>query len=271
MDNFFNGGTHPYIAGLSARMRTLLQYRASALAGLGTQLFWGIMRVMIFTAFYRSSVSRMPMTLQETITYIWLGQALLLLMPWNIDREIQEMISSGNVVYELVKPVDPVWWWFSRALAMRTAPALLRSVPMFVVAGFFLGLRPPESAVAALAFAVSVLCAVLLSSAITVCMHISLFWTLSGQGMIRLMPSLAMIFSGLIVPLPFFPEWSQPIISAMPFRGIMDIPFRLYMGHIPVSQAADYIMQQIAWVIVILLLARTAMGFALKRIVIHGG
>ena len=34
----------PYWAVLSARFRMLLQYRAAALAGLGTQVFWGLIR-----------------------------------------------------------------------------------------------------------------------------------------------------------------------------------------------------------------------------------
>jgi len=47
----------PYLAILSARFRTLLQYRVAGLAGIGTQLFWGLIRVMIFDAFYRSTVA----------------------------------------------------------------------------------------------------------------------------------------------------------------------------------------------------------------------
>ncbi|MDT7580304.1 MAG: hypothetical protein QOK35_1568, partial [Pseudonocardiales bacterium] len=32
----------PYWAVLSARFRTLLQYRAAAMAGVGTRVFWGL-------------------------------------------------------------------------------------------------------------------------------------------------------------------------------------------------------------------------------------
>ena len=36
-----------YAAVFAARFRVLLQYRAAALAGLGTQVFWGLVRVAI--------------------------------------------------------------------------------------------------------------------------------------------------------------------------------------------------------------------------------
>ena len=71
----------PYWAIFSARCRVLLQYRAAAFAGFATQLFWGLMRVMIFTAFYHSTSEVQPMSLRETIIYIWLGQAMFVLMP----------------------------------------------------------------------------------------------------------------------------------------------------------------------------------------------
>ncbi len=43
----------PYLAVFSARIRMLLQYRAAAMAGMATQIFWGWIRVMIFAAFHR--------------------------------------------------------------------------------------------------------------------------------------------------------------------------------------------------------------------------
>ena len=51
-----------YQALIAARFRVLLQYRAAAVAGIGTQLFFGLIRVMIFQAFYRSSSHAQPMS-----------------------------------------------------------------------------------------------------------------------------------------------------------------------------------------------------------------
>ncbi|MCY3666395.1 MAG: ABC-2 family transporter protein [Gemmatimonadetes bacterium] len=36
--------------------------------------------------------------------------------------------------------------------------------------------------------------------------------------------------------MPLFPDAFQPILDFLPFRGLADTPFRLYMGHIPASQ-----------------------------------
>ena len=99
-----------------------------------------------------------------------------------MDREIAAMIRTGDVGYEMIRPVELFWLWYARAMAMRMAPAFLRALPMFVVAGLFLGLEPPPSMGSAVAFAVSVGVAILLSSAFTVLITVSLFWTISGEG-----------------------------------------------------------------------------------------
>lgn len=64
------GNLRPYVAVLSARFRMLLQYRTAAIAGFATQLFWGLIRVMIFEAFYRNAVGPLPMSFGEVVSYV---------------------------------------------------------------------------------------------------------------------------------------------------------------------------------------------------------
>lgn len=260
-----------FLAVLSARCRVLLQYRSAAIAGFGTQLFWGLIRMMIFSAFYASSDAHQPMSLPETISYVWLGQALLLLLPWWLDGEVEEKIRSGAIAYELVRPVDLYAMWYARGIAQRFAPALLRCVPMLLVAGLLLGLRPPASPAALAAFLVHVGAAVLLGSAMTTLMAISLIWTVSGAGVRRLLPAAANLLSGIVVPLPLLPDWMQPIVRWLPFRGLMDVPFRLWIGHIPARQAAGELVFTLAWTAVLVLLGRGLLRLGLRRVVVQGG
>ena len=90
-----------YVAVISARYRTLLQYRAAAIAGIVTQLFWGAIKIMVMMAFFAVAPSSQPMSLAEVVSYIWLGQALLGMLPWNIDKELESLIRRGDVAYEL--------------------------------------------------------------------------------------------------------------------------------------------------------------------------
>lgn len=260
-----------YLAILRGRMSVLFQYRAAAIAGLSTQLFWGIVKTMILTAFYAQASSMQPISLSQAVTFIWIGQALLQLLPWNIDKEIEELIKNGNVAYELVRPLDLYWYWFSRSFAMRLVPTLLRSFPIFLIAGLFLGLAKPVSLYAGMAFGISLLFSAILASAMTTAVIISLFWTISGEGILRLLPSFVVVFAGMLVPLPLFPSWMQPFLNIQPFRCVLDIPCRLYTGVIPSSEALYYFLFQFLWGMIFILLGKWLMKRAMDQFVIQGG
>ena len=260
-----------YWAVLSARFRALLQYRAAALAGIVTQVFWGLIRVMIFQAFFRSTTAEQPMELDDVLTYVWLGQALLALLPWNIDSELRTLIRSGGVGYELLRPVDLYGFWFCRALAWRTAPTLLRAVPLIAFAGVFMGMDAPASWAAAGAFAVSMVGALMLSSAITTLFNITMMWTISGEGVFTLVLGIVSLLSGMLVPIPLFPEWAQTVLNILPFRGLVDTPYRFYLGHIPAADLPLLLAHQLVWVVAIVLTGRWLLSRGLRRLVVQGG
>ena len=260
-----------YRAIISARFRTLLQYRVAAVAGIGTQIFWGLILVMVLEAFCRSTTEPQPMTIQQVTTYVWLGQCFLLLLPWNVDRDIQALIRSGDVGYELLRPLDLYNHWFCRVLAYRSAPTLLRSLPLLPFAALFFGMEAPDSWAAAGAFGLAMLGALLLSCAITNLLNITLMWTVSGQGIVSLAPSVVLVFSGSLVPLPLFPEWTQTLLNILPFRGLVDTPFRLYLGHIPPGGLLLHLGHQLVWAGALVVFGRWLLSRGVRRLVVQGG
>jgi ABC-2 type transport system permease protein len=261
----------PYLAILSSRFRMLLQYRTAAIAGVGTQLFFGIVRMMIYDAFYGSNKSVQPMSHGQVITYIWLGQAMLLLAMLDVDRDVATMVRTGSVAYELIRPVDLYGLWFSRAFSGRAAPLIMRSIPIFVIASLFFGLGAPASATAAALFLISSVGGLALAAAITTLITISMLWTVSGDGIGRLAPPLVFFFSGIGVPLPLFPDWLQRLIAILPFRGLIDTPFRIYLGHLAGVQAMMALAQQGLWIAVLMLAGRLSLQRGVSRLVVQGG
>ncbi|NJN51134.1 MAG: ABC transporter permease [Gammaproteobacteria bacterium] len=269
----------PYLAVLSARFRMLLQYRSAAFAGFATQLFWGAIKLMIFAAFYGVATSEQPMTLSQVVAYVWLGQALLGLLPWNVDPDLADKMLTGAVAYELLRPLDLYTFWFARTVALRTATATLRAIPMVFVVAVVLpwagleawALAPPPSALAGVLFAASLCAMVLLASAITMVLHVSLLWTVSGRGFNAIMSGLVIVLSGMTVPLPLFPDWMQEFLYWQPFRGLADVPFRIYAGHIASHAALFEIMLQLAWAGIIVWIGRSVLRVASTRVVVQGG
>jgi ABC-2 type transport system permease protein len=260
-----------YGAIFSARFRMLLQYRAAAVAGFGTQLFWGLIRVMIFTAFYASSAHTQPMSLPETITYLWLVQAMFAMVPWSVDSEVRALIRSGTVAYEMLRPLDLYTLWYSRGIASRLAPTTLRAVPMFLVAIPFFGMGLPPSFGSGLGWLLTTFAALLLSSAVSTLVVISMLFTISGDGIARFVPPIIFALSGMLLPLPLMPRWAQGTLNFLPFRDLADVPFRVYMGHIPFHQLGPVLLHQVAWLIALILLGRALLARATHRMVVQGG
>lgn len=260
-----------YTAVLSARFRTLLQYRAAAIAGFGTQLFWGFIRIMIFEAFYRSTSSPQPMTFDHVVTYIWLSQAFLVLLPFNADPDIRTMVRSGNVVYELIRPADLYFFWYSRAIAQRTAPGVFRALPMFIIAGLFFDMQMPPTLYSTFSWAISMIIAILIAAALTNLLNISMLWTISGEGLGALLSASAWLLCGITLPLLFFPDWTQATLNALPFRYIMDVPFRFYLAQIPPEEIWQHLPYQLGWLIAFIGGGRLLLNRGIRKLVAQGG
>ena len=96
-----------YLSFFRIRFIAGLQYRAAAWAGISTQFAWGGLTILMFWAFYQNGDNSFPMTFPELSSYIWLQQAFLAMyMAWFFDGEIFDSITSGNISYELCRPLD---------------------------------------------------------------------------------------------------------------------------------------------------------------------
>jgi ABC-2 type transport system permease protein len=132
-------------------------------------------------------------------------------------------------------------------------------------------MQPPDNLITLLLFLLSLTAAILLACAVTMLMHVILVLTVSGEGLNRIMPSLVMVLSGMIVPLPLYPDWLQPFLEAQPFRGIIDVPFRIYVGDILPAAALGDIAQQFLWILVFILLGHWLLNRSIKQLVVQGG
>jgi ABC-2 type transport system permease protein len=271
-------GARPYVAVFRARFQLLLQYRAAALAGFGTQCWWGAVKVMVFTAFL-SGAAQSPMTLRQTMDYIWLAQALLMMLPWSADPELARMVRSGDVGYERLRPVDTYAYWYARAVARRTATPLLRAVPMVIAAGLVLpalglgrwGLSAPNGISALGLFAISLVLVVALASAFSTLLDLLVVLALSERGVNSFAGSFAIVFSGSLIPLPLLPDWLQPLVRHQPFAGLLDFPLRIYSGHLAGSDALAALGWQAFWTLVLAALGRLITRKVMARLTIQGG
>jgi ABC-2 type transport system permease protein len=269
----------PYRAAFASRFLLVMQYRSAAIAGFVTQCWWGGLKVMILAAFYGASAGPTPITLAQAITYTWLAQGLLALLPWTSDPEVSAAVRTGGVTYDRLRPVDAYTFWFVRCAGWTAARVIPRSALMLSFAGVALpllglsewGWQAPADLTAMLGFTASILLALLLSTAMMMLINIVTLATLTDRGAMAMMVPLVITLSGNLLPLALFPDWLQSALLMQPFAGVLDIPVRIYMGNLVATGVLMGLGLQLFWIVAVIALGRFAMSRALRRLEVQGG
>ena len=63
----------------------------------------------------------------------------------------------------------------------------------------------------------------------------------------------------------------QPLLRVLPFRGLADVPYRLYSGDIPADQAFAPIALSVVWTVALVLTGRFLLARGTRVLVVQGG
>jgi len=268
-------GYQKYLSFFRMRFLAGMQYRAAALAGVVTQFVWGAMELLMFRAFYQVNAEAFPMTREALSSYIWLQQAMLaLFMTWFLENEIFQTITEGGIAYELCRPTDLYDMWFFRSMASRTSKAVLRCLPILVIATFLpapYGIVLPEGFKAGLWFLITTLLGFLVVVAFCMLIYIATFYTNSPTGIRLVAASMVEFLAGAVIPLPFLPKGIRQVVELLPFASMENVPLRVYSGDIAGGEIYIRAGLQLFWLLFLICLGKQLTKHAIKRVAIQGG
>lgn len=256
-----------------------LQYRVAAVAGAFTNIAFGFFRLFLLTAFYSAAGAAQPMQLSALYSYLWFGQVLFGVLPITgmIGGDAEE-IRSGAVAYRLTRPISLFGLYYARVLGQKVSVLFTRSAIQVAVLFICLpllglsryGMRAPD-VVFLPWLLLSLVLAVALSAALQTFTYMTGFWTISTRGSATLAYALVGLFSGLLVPLSFFPPAFRAVAYALPFRGVYDTPAMIYNGAFTVAQLLAGLGMQVVWLGMLILAAAGLARAGAARIEIAGG
>jgi ABC-2 type transport system permease protein len=114
---------------------------------------------------------------------------------------------------------------------------------------------------------VSVVLAVVVSFALRFLYNLPAFWLLDIRGVVLLVVSVNLFFSGAIVPVAYFPGWLKTVADALPFAAILQTPVDVWLGKAHVW----LIGLQVVWAAVLFALGRLVLARATRKLVVQGG
>lgn len=264
---------HSYFGIFKMKFKGGLQYRAKALSGIFTQFFWALMYICLYTAFMENGQIN-GFSISQMISYVWLGQAFFSLRFTGIGKDVAQEITSGNVCYKFVRPINVYNLWYCEYAGEKLSESLLRFAPILII-GFLMpnGFRmsPPASFVAFLLFVVSLAIGLFICVALSMFSVNLIFKTLSAKGSVGIVSTICGLLGGMYVPLPLLPQPVQNVVNYLPFRFISDLSLRIYIGNIGTIEALKYIGISLAWLVLLVILGKLLMKKSLKNVVIQGG
>jgi len=250
-----------------------LQYRAKALSGITTQLFWGLLYVYLYTAFMGGNIIE-GFSVSQMASFVWLGQAFFVMRYIDLPKKCAKEIESGDVCYKFVRPVDLYNQWYFEHLGYKISATFLRFLPIVIIAFLLpgnIGLSLPSSFGAFVLFMLTLIIGALLTSAISMIVVFLTFKTLSAKGTQSMVNTLCGLLGGFFIPIPLMPQAIQNVLNYLPFRFVVDLPFRIYIGSIGIQSALMFALLSFIWLVVLIAVGKFLMRKALKKTIIQGG
>jgi ABC-2 type transport system permease protein len=264
-----------YSAVLGMAFRRQLAYRTANLAGLLTNSFFGLLRAYLFIALFSGDPQQTisGYDLQAAATYTWVTQALIMVVSLWGWWDIEATIRTGDVVTDLARPFSYLGYWLARDYGRAAYFVLFRGFPTLVFGQLTLGggLRWPDGPAMWLAFGLSLVLASTVSFAFRFLFNISAFWTIDARGMGGMLSAVVLFLGGFVVPLRFFPDWLQPLLLALPFAAIIQVPVDIFVGQLSGFAVLEALASQLIWALALVAVAQLVITQAVRRVSLQGG
>ncbi|WP_018684703.1 ABC transporter permease [Actinokineospora enzanensis] len=257
----------------SAGFRRYATYRQATVAGAFTNTVFGFLRCYILLSVAATAGGTVAgYGGPELATYVWMGQGLLAVVASWDQLDLAERVRSGDVVADLLRPVDPLWTYLWGELGRACFMVLTRFLVPTLIGAIAFGLYRPQHAVTYALFALSTLAAVLISFCCRYLIGLSAFWLLDIRGVTVFWVFVSGFASGLYFPLAVLPGWlSTALWVATPFPGLMQGPLDVMVERGGIGNALLVCVGQVAWVGILLLVCKWAQARAVRKLVVQGG
>lgn len=250
--------------------RRYAAYPWATAAGVFTNTIFGFLQAYILLAVFRHRAHVGSYDATDTVTYVWLAQALIMTVYVFGWQELALRIRDGSIATDLSRPLDPQRYWLAFDLGRAPFHLLFRGVLPFVLGGLVFQLHYP-SPLDAVAFAFSLALAVVVSLGFRFLYNAAAFWILDIRGVMTVAITVNLFFSGMVLPLGFLPHGLETVARALPFAAILQTPIDVWLGKYHGPDLAGVIALQASWAIVLLWLGRLALRGGSRRLVVQGG
>ncbi|MGB3440955.1 MAG: ABC-2 family transporter protein [Actinophytocola sp.] len=266
-------GTLRVLAALAgAEFRRYVTYRQATFAGAFTNTVFGFVRCYTLLSVAAVTGSMAGYDAAQLVAFVWVGQGLLAVVNTWGHQELPERVRTGQVVADLLRPVDLMAAYVAADIGRAGHAMLTRFVVPVVVGLLAFDFYLPAHAWTYPLFAVSVLLAVLVCSACRYLVALSAFWLLDVRGLQMVWMVASGAGSGLYFPITVLPDWLVVALwVGTPFPSLLQAPVDVLVERDGGAHGLLLVAGQAAWVLVLVGVGRVVQRHAVRRLVVQGG
>ncbi len=260
-----------YIEMIRIRFLMMLAYRTNYYSGI---LIYSInigAYYFLWTAIYGDKGSIEGMTVLQMTSYIaiaWMARAFYFN---NIDREIAQEIKEGKVAVELIRPYNYLLMKTMQGFGEGIFRLSFFSIPGMIIVALIFPIKFSADPIVWLLFVLALVFSFLINMQINLLTGILTFFFFNNAGLIRAKRVIIDLFSGLLLPISFFPGWAQRIMDFLPFQGISYVPSMIFTESLSGSAAVNALLFQFVWVLILTVPIQVLWLIARKQLVVQGG
>ena len=249
----------------------MLAFRMRYYTGIITYSIYVSVYWFIWEAVYQHGDTIGGFTLTEMTTYVAVGWASRTFYFNNIDHHIHDQVSSGQVSMDLMRPLDLQLMYMSIAVGESLFRLLLFALPTATVIFALFPVQLPASAMALAGFCLFTLIAFLINAQISFLIGLVSFKTHNVWGILRAKYVAIQLLSGLIIPLPLFPQTVQSVLELTPFPYLAAVPLTMYLGKLDQNAFMSALLIALVWIIILHTIGKLCWAGCRRGLIIHGG
>ncbi len=205
-------------------------------------------------------------------TFVWAGQGLIGTVLLWAPADLAERIRTGDVVCDLLRPVDPIWRELAGDIGRAGYGAATRFLVPVTVGALTFDLYAPRRLATYPLFVLSVTLATVVCFGCRYLVNCSAFWLLDVRGPAMAWAIASTTLSGIAFPLWFLPGWASAALRyATPVPSIIQAPLDILVERGGPSDQYRWLALLAGWALALLATCRLVQRRAERRLVIQGG
>jgi len=261
-----------YIDLIRIRFLMMLAYRVNYYSGILIYVINIGAQYFLWKAIYSGNHSLVGMNMQQMTTYVavaWMARAFYFN---NLDSEIAREIKDGSVAVQFIRPYKYLMVKIMQGMGEGIFRFLLFSLPGMLIVYWLFPVHLPMDPVIWLVFFSMLLLSYLINTQINILTGLFAFFVENNEGMIQMKQVVVNLFSGLVVPIAFFPGWTQTVMQWLPFQAISYLPSAVFVGKVSGAAAVQGVfIVQILWFLLLIVPIYFIWRRARLRLFVQGG